>query len=68
MGTAASILALINAAATILGEATTIYNQVKTTLSSDDQAQIEAALAAQQAKSDADYTRTQGELQAAAGE
>ena len=60
-----TILSLIEAATTVIGQAQKLYSDAKATMSETDQAKIEAALKAIQAQGDADFSRVEGEIAAA---
>jgi hypothetical protein len=65
MGLAQLILALLTQAPAAITEITALYNTVKTDISSDDQATIDAALAAEQAKLAGEKAATDADLEAA---
>jgi hypothetical protein len=65
MGLAQLILALITQAPAAITEITALYNTVKTDLSSDDQATIDAALAVEQANLAPEQAQTDEDLEAA---
>jgi hypothetical protein len=66
MDVAQAILALLTAAPQAIAAIQTIYTTVKDTLSSDDQATIDAALAAEQAKLASEQAATDAALEQAA--
>lgn len=67
MGIAEAIIAIVTNAPSLIQEATVLYNAVKTSLSSDDQATIDAALAAAIASDAAATAKADQALDAASG-
>lgn len=66
MGIAEAIIAIITNAPTLIAEATTLYNAVKHSLSSEDQATVDQALAAAIASDAAATAKANAALDAAA--
>lgn len=66
MGIAEAIIAILTNAPALINEATVLYNAVKSSLSSDDQATVDAALAAAKASDWAATQRADEALEAAA--
>jgi hypothetical protein len=62
------ILAFITQAPSALSQITSLYEAVKADIGSDDQAQIDAALAAEQAKLAPEQAQTDADLESAAKE
>jgi len=65
MGIAEALISILATAPSLINEATTLYNAVKYSLSSDDQATVDAALAAAIASDAAATAKADAALDAA---
>lgn len=62
----AAILALLNTASTTIQQANALYTQIEDVITSEDQAQLDAALATLQRDNDAMFELVMGKLRDAA--